>query len=90
MSTHQIKPRQVSPLPIGSGGNNTTKRQLLDTNTQLTMMSSQATADTKYDPPVPKPVTKPTTIEQFTDVQSLSTLLGILGSLFIVYGIVAK
>jgi hypothetical protein len=90
MSTHQIKPRQVSPLPIGSGGNNATKRQLLDTNTQITMMSSQAMADTKYDPAVPKSITKPTTIENFTDVQPLSTLLGIIGSLFVVYGIVAK
>jgi hypothetical protein len=47
-------------------------------------------ADTKYDPAVPKSITKPTTIENFTDVQPLSTLLGIIGSLFVVYGIVAK
>jgi hypothetical protein len=89
---NQIKPRQVSPLPIGSGGNNATKQQLNATNAQLTMMMSQAVADTKYDPPVPKHVTEPVTIEHFVGLQtqSLATLIGVVGSLLIIYGFVAK
>ncbi len=92
MDKHHIRSKQVSPLPIGSGGNNPTKQQLNATNAQLTMMSSQAIADTKYDPPVPKPVTTPTTIENFTelDTQSLGVTIGIIGSLLIIYGMIAK
>jgi hypothetical protein len=59
------------------------------TNTQLTMLSAQAAANTKYDPPVPQPVTKAVTKESFT-VSDLPKMLYIVGSLFIVYGLVAK
>lgn len=51
--TSLIRSRQVSPLPVGPGGNNPTKRQMNDTNTRLTMLTAQASANTKYDPPVP-------------------------------------
>jgi hypothetical protein len=91
MDNHQIKARQVSPLPIGSGGNNTTKQQLNATNASLTMLMTQAMADTKYDPPVPKHITTPITVEHFTSSsQSLATILGILGIFFIVNSFVNK
>jgi hypothetical protein len=92
MDKHQIKARQVLPLPIGSGGNNTTKKQLNDTNTSLSMMMSQSTADTKYDPAVPKHITTPTTIEHFVADKDyrISYVLSVIGVLLIVYGIVHK
>jgi hypothetical protein len=89
-SSHSlIRPRQVSPLPVGPGGKNPVKQQMNQTNTQLTMLSAQAAANTKYDPPVPQPVTKAVTKESFT-VSDLPKMLYIVGSLFIVYGLVAK
>ena len=88
-NTSLIRGKQVSPLPTGPGGNNSTKKQLNDTNTMLTMLTAQAGADTKYDPPVPKPVTKAVTIEKFCTTQ-LSPMLAVVGGLLIVYGIVAK
>jgi len=89
----QLQSKQVAPLPIGSGGNNASIQQLNNTNTQLTMMQAQSTADTKYDPPVPQPVTQPI-VQPFCSnsmhSMELSTALAIIGSLCIVYGIVAK
>lgn len=85
-----IRSKQVSPLPVGPGGNSPTKQQLNDTNVQLTMLTSQASANTKYDPPVPKPVTKQVTKESFVNYDSLPTMLFVVGGLFIVYGIVSK
>jgi hypothetical protein len=92
MDKHQIKARQVAPLPIGSGGNNATKQQLNATNNTLAMMTSQAAADTKFDPPVPKHVTTPSTVENFcsTNMQSLSTIVGVIGGLLIIYSLVSK
>jgi hypothetical protein len=84
-----IRPRQVSPLPVGPGGNNPVKQQMNQTNTQLTMLTAQAAANTKYDPPVPQPITKAVTKESFTVVE-IPKVLFIIGSLFIVYGLVAK
>lgn len=88
-SNNLLRSRQVTPLPVGPGGNNPTKTQMNQTNTQLTMMSAQATANTKYDPPVPQPVSKQVTKETFTS-DSLPNMLFVVGGLFIVYGIVAK
>jgi hypothetical protein len=85
----QLKSRQVSPLPIGPGGNDPTKREMNETNTQLTMLTAQANANTKYDPPVPEPVTKPVTIEGFCSGPGYTSLITIAG-LLIVYGLVAK
>lgn len=78
---------QVSPLPIGSGGGNSTKQQLNDINVSLTAMMAQSNADQKYDPPVPKPIT-----EQFCSMDNdmTSTALVAVAVLFIVYGIYAK
>lgn len=84
-----IRAHQVSPLPIGPGGNNPVKSQMNQTNTQLTMLNAQAAANTKYDPPVPQPVTKAVTKEAFTN-QIVSPMIFVVGGLFIVYGLVAK
>jgi hypothetical protein len=83
-----LKSRQVSPLPIGSGGNNPVKTQMNQTNTQLTMLQAQAVANTKYDPPVPQPITKQVTKESFSN--PLPNMLFVVGGLIVVYGLVAK
>ena len=88
-SNHLIRPKQVAPLPIGSGGNNATKRQLNETNNQLTMMMSQSMADTKYDPPVPKHISAPVTVERF-EIYSNYQIINVIGLLLIAYGIIAK
>jgi hypothetical protein len=84
-----IRSKQVSPLPIGPGGKNPVKNQMNQTNTQLTMLHAQAIANTKYDPPVPQPITKAVTKEAFT-VQLVPQMLFVIGGLFIVYGLVTK
>lgn len=84
-----IRSRQVSPLPVGPGGKDQTKKQLNDMNTQLTMLTAQSTANTKYDPQPPKPVTTQVVKEAFTS-QNISSMLFVVGGLFIVYGFVAK
>ena len=86
-----LKPTQVHPLPIGSGGNSALKQQMNQTNTQLAMLTAQATANTKYDPPVPQPVTKQVIKEHFqrSRVNSVNMIF-VIGGLFIVYGLVAK
>jgi hypothetical protein len=89
-NTSLLKSKQVSPLPVGSGGNNPTKQLMNETNVKLTMLTAQANADTKYDPPVPKPVTKAVTKEGFTDSTSVISGLVVVGVLLIVYGIVKK
>jgi hypothetical protein len=95
MSNNLLRSKQVSPLPVGPGGGNPTKTLLNDTNTQLTMMTAQATANTKYDPPTPQPITKAVIIsngivkENFSN-GTISTTLFVVGGLFIVYGLVAK
>lgn len=94
--TNLLRSKQVVPLPVGPGGNNPTKQQMNATNTQLTMMAAQAAANTKYDPPVPQPITSQVTVEQFcalTSIASMSSVSGMLwvvGGLMIVYGIIAK
>jgi len=86
-----IRSRQVTPLPVGSGGNNPVKQQMNQINTQLTMLNAQAVANTKYDPPVPQPVTKQVTKENFTtNGQVINPVLFVIGGLLIVYGLVAK
>jgi len=89
--TSLIRSRQVSPLPVGPGGNNPTKRQLNDTNTQLTMLMAQSAANTKYDPPVPQPITKQVTLETFSSGSNqISSTILVIGALLFVYGLVAK
>jgi hypothetical protein len=87
--TNTITGSQVVPLPIGPGGDNTVKNQFNDLNAQLTMMTAQATANSKYDPPTPKPITKPMIVEKFTNHQ-LPTSLAVVGVLFFVYGMCSK
>lgn len=87
-ATNLARSRQVSPLPVGPGGNNPVKQQMNQTNTQLAMLTAQATANTKYDPPVPQPVTKQVIKEHFT-VNPTNSLF-VIGGLLIVYGLIAK
>jgi hypothetical protein len=89
VSNHLIRSKQVTPLPIGPGGNNHVKNQMNQTNTKLTMLHAQATANTKYDPKVPQPITSPVTKEAFT-TQMIPTTLFVVGGLIIVYSFVAK
>jgi hypothetical protein len=87
-STSLVRSQQVSPLPIGPGGSNPVKQQMNDTNTKLTMLSAQADANTKYDPPVPQPVTKQVIKENFT--ANSANMIFVIGGLCIVYGLIAK
>jgi hypothetical protein len=90
-NTTLLRSKQVAPLPTGPGGNNPMKQQMNQTNIQLAMITAQAAANTKYDPPVPQPVSKQAIIEKFTPQdQPLHTLIMIVGGLFIVYGLVTK
>ena len=85
-----IRSQQVSPLPIGPGGNNAIKNQLNSLNTTLTMAEAQSRADTRFDPPVPQYMTNASIKESFCSTPTVSTLLASIGILCIVYGIVAK
>ena len=87
-STSLVRSRQVSPLPMGPGGNNPVKQEMNNTNTKLTMLTAQAEANTKYDPPVPQPITKQVIKENFT-VNS-ANMIFVIGGLCIVYGLIAK
>jgi hypothetical protein len=89
VNNHLIRPKQVAPLPIGPGGNNPIKNQMNQTNTQITMLNAQASANTKYDPPVPQPVTTQVIKEKFTN-EMFPQMVFVIGGLFIVYGLVAK
>jgi hypothetical protein len=86
----------VAPLPIGSGGNSTTSKQMNDANYALTMMTAQSQADSKFDPIAPPPKRPLQQIERFcsgyrsNDVQFASYALYGIGGLCIVYGILAK
>ncbi len=96
------KMHQVSALPVGSGTTSTAK-SLNNTNVLLTQLSAQTIADTKYDPTSPKPekqamkivngevVQNAALTEAFhMPYQTIQTSLYIIGSLFIIYGIIAK
>ncbi len=90
-NTNVLKSKQVAPLPIGPGGKNATKNQMNETNTQLAMLASQATANTLYDPPVPKPVTKQL-VQPFCSgpTDPFPSMVLVLAGVLIVYGIVSK
>ena len=94
MSNNTLQPVQVSPLPTGSGGNNATKAHLNNINTTLTMMNAQSNADSKYDPPVPKPITNQVIVgprEAFCgQYNACADTLLVVGILCIVYGIFKK
>ena len=84
---------QVDPLPISSGGAPTqTQKDMEKANITLTMMSAQANADSKFDPPPPQPLTPPVVKEGFcsTDPSDPSFWIFVVGVSFILYGIVSK
>jgi hypothetical protein len=80
---------EITPLPIGSGGDNAIKSQLNNLNAQLTMMTAQAVENAKYDPPPPSPMTKPMVVEKFTN-HGVPSSLAVIGILFFVYGMLRK
>jgi hypothetical protein len=80
---------EITPLPIGSGGDNAIKSQMNNLNAQLTMMTAQAVENSKYDPPPPNPVTKPMVIEKFSN-HAIPSSMAVIGVLFFVYGILGK
>ncbi len=85
-----IQASQVNPLLIGPGGDNSTKKEMNNINTRITMMMAQANADSKYDPEVPKPITKQNIKENFCSSSSYTSMITIIGVLLIVYGIIKK
>jgi hypothetical protein len=87
-----LKSTQVTPLPVGSGGNNTTKQELNKINVQLAMLDSQAMADQKFDPPAPKPVVPSQIKEAFCSGSSwdIPAILSATGVTLIIYGIFSK
>jgi hypothetical protein len=88
----QLQPKQVAPLPIGSGGSSATKQQLNSNNVALSMMTAQAAVDAKFDGPVPKHVTEQAIVQKFCSGSplSLEESMMVVGGLLIVYGIIAK
>ena len=86
----------VTPLPIGSGGNSTTKQQMNDANYALTVMNAQSQADSKFDPTSPPPNRPLQQLERFcsgyhpNDVNTFAYALFGIGSLCIVYGVLTK
>jgi hypothetical protein len=92
-----LRSAAVAPLPIGSGGNSDTARQMNNMNASLTMMSVQSGADAKYDPPIPQPQTTAKLVQAFcsspfekTKHDTIPMLLGLVGIVCIVYGVTTK
>lgn len=88
-----IRSIQVDPLPLSSGEvSNQTQKEMEKTNTTLTMLLAQSTADAKYDPIPPSTITAPSIREAFCspDPRNNIYLLIALGAMFMVYGIVSK
>ena len=87
-------PVSVAPLPSGSGGSNTTKQQLNNTNVQLSMLQSDACASSTFDSPVPQPVKPAQVVQSFcsqnTIHQSATSSVVVIGMLLIVYGLIIK
>lgn len=95
IQANPLQKRQVVPLPIGSGGNNSTKQQMNQLNAQMEMMLVQGTADKKFDPETPPPVTPQVIVKDGflgnkMESDSISTTLGVIGVLLFVYGWVTK
>ena len=81
----------VKPLPIGSGGSNTTKQEMNDMNVQLATMDADSCASSKFDPSVPVPIVPAQIIQHFQSGQmNTSYSLAVIGGLCIVYGLIAK
>lgn len=88
-----IRSIQVDPLPLSSGGApNQTQKEMEKTNTTLTMLLAQSSADAKYDPSPPSTTTLPSIREAFCspDPRDATYLILALAVLFVGYGIVSK
>jgi len=91
MSKVQERSKQVTSLPIGSGGSDRTTKQLNDTNVSLTLMGIQASADSKYDGPIPSYTSSPAITSGFSSgSMPIEHALLVISGLLIVYGIIAK
>jgi hypothetical protein len=91
MSKPIVPGAQVAALPIGSGGSNATKKQLNDINVSLSMMTAQAMADQKYDPPPPIPVRAAMIKEAFCSMdpsQQVPFALAAIGAGLVIYGLI--
>lgn len=86
-----VQSQTVAPLPISSGGDTKSGKDMNNMNTQLTMLSAQANADAKFDPPSSSHASKQV-VSHFCSGPTISfaEALGIVGGVLIVYGIIAK
>jgi hypothetical protein len=91
MSTSECNPVAVSPLPAGSGGGNTTKEKMNDTNVQLSLLQADSCASAKFDSPVPRPIKQAQVIQNFcSKSESVIDNCIVIGFLCIVYGLITK
>jgi len=91
MSRAECDAVAVKPLPSGSGGSNTTKQQMNDTNVELAALSADSCASSKFDPPAPVPIVPAQIIQHFqSGSMNFADSLAIIGWLCIVYGLIAK
>lgn len=88
-----VRAIQVEPLPQSSGGSQSLK-QMDKTNTTLSMLVAQSSADSAFDPSSPAPVTAPKIKEAFClgGGGGPDPAHGVLvvAFLFILYGIISK
>lgn len=85
---------QVDPLPLASGsgsGKSQSQKEMEKTNTTLSMLLAQSTADGSFDPPAPQPATQPSIREAFCSGRP-DPAHGVLvvAILFMLYGILSK
>jgi hypothetical protein len=85
-----VRAIQVDPLPQSSGESQSQK-EMEKTNTTLSMLVAQSSADRSFDPPAPPPMTSPTIREAFCSGRN-DPAQGVLvvAILFILYGILSK
>lgn len=91
MSRSECNAIAVKPLPSGSGGSNTTKQQMNDANIELAALSADSCASSKFDPAAPPPVVPAQIIQHFqSGSMNMADSVAIIGTLCIVYGLIAK
>jgi len=88
---------KVTPLAMSSGGKNSIHKQFHEMNTKMALMQSQANENKRFDPLPPPPLTKPivlrdgvVVVDGFCSDYSVSVSFAVIGTLFFVYGLVAK
>lgn len=86
-----IRSVQVDPLPLSGQGKSQTQKEMEKTNTTLSMLLAQSSADSKFDPPAPPTVTPSRIQEAFcsNNGDSARALLAV-AILFMLYGILSK